>query len=439
MERESTVVVLQALPTTENEITPKTDSEPKTVQFYIISGSYLLFTITDSALRMIVLFELYKRRFNVIEIAIMFTLYELVGVITNLLGGVFGTSHGLKSSLVVGLLCQLIGIAALTVLLWTDSWNPIGIICYVTAVQTFTGIAKDLVKLAGKSSTKLVKVLKGDHEDSLFKVVAWLTGAKNSVKGLGFFFGAALINYAGYWQSLLVLFILILITIPPSYYLDGTLGQSKKQVPKSLKAIFVQDASVNALSIARMFLFGSRDVWFEIILPIYLRTQYSWEYVFAGTIMATWIIFYGAVQSFTPTMILSPLKQYPVRRGVVLVPWTVALLAISAALGLFLTLYTKSDTLQLVLFLIGIYIFGFIFAVNSSIHSYLIVAYSDKDKVSMTVGFYYMSNALGRLFGTLLSGFLFFYYGLSACLWASVGMLLICTLLSTRLKDIKQD
>lgn len=434
MDRNNTIVLLQDQ---KEEVAGK--EEPKSSQFYIISGSYLVFTITDSALRMIVLFELYKRRFNVIQIAIMFTLYELVGVFTNLFGGLFGTTHGLKYSLVVGLICQLVGIGSLVGLIWTESWTSTQVICFVTFVQIFTGVAKDMVKLAGKSSTKLVKVLKGNHDDSLFKVVAWLTGAKNSVKGFGFFLGAALINYIGYWPSLLILFLMILFSLPASYYLDDSLGKSKSQSPKTWRQIFVQDPSINALSVARLFLFGSRDVWFEIILPIYLRKQYSWEYIFAGTIMATWIMFYGAVQTFTPTLVLAPLKQYPLSKGTTLVPWTVSLLVISVGLSSFLTFYTSTDTLQLAIFLVGIYLFGFVFAVNSSIHSYLIVAYSDKDNVSMSVGFYYMSNALGRLFGTLLSGFLYYYCGLWACLWASVVMLFICTGLSTRLKDVKQD
>jgi MFS family permease len=433
MEREGTIVILQETPKQE------TEEQPHKSQFYIISTSYLVFTITDSALRMIVLFELYKRRYNVIQIAIMFTVYELVGVVTNLFGGIVGTTHGLKFNLVVGLVCQLIGMAALVGLIWTESWTAIAVIVYVTLVQAFTGVAKDLVKLAGKSSTKLVKVLQGNQNDSLFKIVAWLTGAKNSVKGLGFFFGAAMINYIGYWPSLLTLFLMILVTLIPSYFLDESLGKSKKQPPKTLKQIFTQDESVNALSLARMFLFGSRDVWFEIILPIYLREQYGWEYVFAGIVMALWIIFYGAIQSSTPTLILAPLKQYPLHKGTTLVPWSFSLFGISTGLAFFLTFYKKSDTIQVTLFLVGIFLFGFIFAVNSSIHSYLIVAYSAKDKVSMTVGFYYMSNAFGRLFGTLLSGFLYYYFGLYSCLWASVAMLLICTLLSTRLKEIKQD
>jgi hypothetical protein len=412
--------------------------EPKPIQFYIISSSYLLYTITDSALRMIVLFELYKRKYNAIEIAIMFSFYELVGVGTNLFGGIVGTTHGLKFSLLLGLFCQLVGISLLLVVLWTDSWSSIAVIVYVTLVQSFSGVAKDLVKLAGKSSTKLIKVLKGTHEDSLFKVVAWLTGAKNSVKGLGFFLGAALINYAGYWPSLLVLFIIILCTLPLGFYLDNGIGQSKASAPKSLKQIFTQDTSVNLLSFARMLLFGSRDVWFEIVLPIYLRNSYSWEYIFAGTVMALWIIFYGAIQSSTPTLILSRLGQFPLKHGKQLVPWTIILGVICLALSLFLSFYTVKDTVQLTVFLVGIYVFGFVFAVNSSIHSYLIVAYSDKDKVSMTVGFYYMSNALGRLLGTLASGFLYYYFGLGACLWASVVMLFLCTFATNRLKPVPE-
>ncbi len=271
---------------------------------------------------MIVLFELFSRRFDPIAIAIMFTWYEAVGVITNLLGGIMGSTKGLRHGLLWGLSCQLVGIVLMAVLLVSDSWSKYSVIVYVTLAQTFAGVAKDLVKLAGKSSTKLVKVLKNNtNQDGLFKIVAWLTGAKNSMKGFGFFFGALLIQYAGFWQSLLVLFLMILpLFILTIFYLDCSLGITSKR-PKTIGEIFKKDDAVNVISLARFFLFSSRDVWFEIVLPIYLRSVYGWNYMFAGMVLALWVIFYGIIQSATPTHILARLGQYPVKKGKILIPW----------------------------------------------------------------------------------------------------------------------
>jgi MFS family permease len=410
--------------------------QPPPSQFYIISSCYLIFTITDSALRMIVLFQLFYLKFSVLEIAIMFTSYEFVGMITNLLGGILGSYHGLRRNLVVGLLFQLLGIGLMAIILVTESWPRWSVVLFVTVVQAFTGVAKDLVKIAGKSSTKLVKVLKKESEgNGVFKLVAWITGAKNSVKGFGFFLGALLIQFIGYWPSLVVLFAMILILLPFCAKVDSLLGKSKS-APTPLSQIFKYDDKVTTLSAARFFLFASRDVWFEIVLPIYLRTVFGFDYLMAGLVMALWIIFYGAVQSFTPQWILKPFGMFPLTSGTKLVPWTAILAVTILGLSLFIQLYVTVDVLLKVLFLVFITIFGFFFAVNSSAHSYLIVAYSDKDKVAQTLGYYYMANAGGRMIGTLLSGILYYYWGLSSCLWASLGMLVICTILTTRLKTV---
>ncbi|KAJ3296354.1 hypothetical protein HK104_001670 [Borealophlyctis nickersoniae] len=284
--------------------------------FYIIASGYLIFTITDSALRMIVLFELYQRQYLPLQIALMFTSYEALGVITNLLGGILGSRWGLRFCLLTGLTMQLIGISLLFVLLSASPWSKAGVILYVTFTQCFTGAAKDLVKLAGKSVTKLVA--KDDVEatqSGLFRLVAWLTGAKNSVKGFGFFFGAMLLNYAGFWPALLVLAILCCIPLPLAVLqLDPTLGQSKTKSTLTLRQIFDKGRSINMLSLARIFLFGSRDLWFEVVLPIYLRAMFGWSFTASGTYLAVWIVIYGAVQSATPQLILKPLGWYPITK-----------------------------------------------------------------------------------------------------------------------------
>ncbi|TPX62680.1 hypothetical protein PhCBS80983_g00365 [Powellomyces hirtus] len=448
--------------------------------FYIIASGYLVFTLTDSALRMIVLFGLYQRNYQPLDIALMFTSYEALGVVTNLFGGIMGSKWGLRLCLLMGLSLQLVGICLLFALVRLDEWSRGAVIGYVIFAQSFAGAAKDLVKLAGKSVTKLVAKDDVGTHSPLFRLVAWLTGLKNSIKGLGFFMGAALLNYAGLWPSLLVLAILCILVIPPCLRIENNLGVSTSKSKLTLRQIFDKGYSVNILSLARIFLFGSRDLWFEVVLPIYLRAMFGWSFIASGSFLAVWIIFYGAVQSSTPQLILKPLGLYPIRRcvksatlsvklqphmldlavllhttiatitngcfihsrGRMLVPWTVALGAVMVGLAIFLTFErnTASGTGSigmLVGFIAGLLVFAFFFAVNSSVHSFLIVAYAGKDKVAINVGFYYCANAIGRLVGTVLSGWLYQYYGIWVCMWTSCGFLIICSVVSIFLPPVQ--
>ncbi|KAI9089443.1 major facilitator superfamily-like protein [Phlyctochytrium arcticum] len=409
--------------------------------FYIIASAYIVYTFTDAALRMIVLFELYQRHYKPLEIALMFTSYEALGVVTNLFGGIMGSRWGLRPCILAGLMFQLIGISLLFVLLTSESWAKSAVIGYVVFAQAFAGVAKDLVKLAGKSVTKLVAKDDDAVNSPLFRIVAWVTGAKNSVKGLGFFMGATLLNFTGLWPSLLVLAILCLLVIPQCLRIDRNLGASKSTRPLTIREIFDKGFAVNMLSLARIFLFGSRDLWFEVVLPIYLRAMFGWSFTASGSFMAVWIIIYGAVQTVTPQYILRPLKCYPIKRGRILVPWTFVLVLVTIGLAAYQT--TVRDVTDgsgsvgmLIALIIGLVVFAIFFAVNSSIHSYLIVAYAGKDKVAINVGFYYCANAIGRLVGTVLSGWLYQYYGIWLCLWVSTGFLVICGLISVYLPPI---
>ncbi|CAI2170643.1 3021_t:CDS:2 [Funneliformis geosporum] len=408
--------------------------------FYVIACGYLLFTLTDSGLRMIVLLELFNRKFDALQISLMFTLYEFFGVVTNLIGGILGSRLGLRFCLLVGLLSQVIGIGILCGL--QSSWSKTVVIIYIIIAQGFSGIAKDMVKLGGKSVTKLVTKDGSGHQSKLFKLVAWLTGAKNSVKGAGFFWGAFLLKFAGYIPALSVLLIMNLIVIPPAwFYLDRTLAVSKSKKELTFKEIFNKGKDVNILSLARMFLFGSRDLWFEVPIPLYLRGTVEWSYLATGAFLAGWVMFYGAIQSSTPQLILKPIRIYPIKSGKILVPFTIALLVvmIGIAFGLqFINVVTQRTAL-VVLITLGLFTFAFIFAVNSSIHSFLILAYCHRDKVAMNVGFYYMANAMGRLIGLIVGGILFKYISLAACLWFSSGALVLCTLTSFFLGPVPEE
>ena len=342
-----------------------------------------------------------------------------------------GSKNGLFLPLIVGLLLQLIAICSLIPLPLLAAFDRIAMIAFACVCQSITGIAKDMIKISGKASTKLFKVLKKDNDDSVFKLVALLTGSKNAVKGFGFFLGSLLINFLSYYVSLGILATLILVLVPLVFQVDRNIGKSKLISKKS--DLFNYDNKVTTLSVARFFLFGSRDCWFEIVLPLHLRLVFGWDYVFCGGVMAIWIIMYGAVQAITPELILAPLKT---TARVSNLSFTTLLGLQTLGLALFLQLYKSEDKLQLVLFLVQIYVFGFLFAVCSSVHSFLIVDISSKDRIASTLGYYYMANAGGRMVGTLVSGFAYFYFGIQGCLWTSFAMLVITIIVSKRLGTI---
>jgi hypothetical protein len=346
-----------------------------------------------------------------------------------------GSKFGLKTTLIAGMVFQMIGIAMLMGLQFT--WDHIVLIAYITTSQAISGIAKDLVKVSGKSMSKLVK---GSEEQSgLFKIVAYLTGAKNALKGVGYFLGSFLISLGGFIASLIVMMVLIVLaTHAAVFFLEKNIGKSSNPMA-SLKEALRKGKNVNFLSAARLFLFGSRDVWFEIALPIFLRSELGWSYPIVGAFMALWIIFYGGIQSSTPQWILGPLKCSPPSHRTPLT-WTGLLTIASVALAISLHIALKSldttATPTTVIVIIGLILFAFFFAVNSSLHSYLILAYTNKDKVASSVGFYYMANAAGRFIGTLLSGVLYQWIGLEPCLWASTVFLVISTVLTSFLGQI---
>lgn len=287
--------------------------------------------------------------------------------------------------------------------------------------------------MSGKSVTKIT----ADEQALLLKLVAFLTGAKNTMKGVGYFFGSLLLHFLDIMPTLVVLFLIIIVIIPFGlYFLTNDLGKSSTTI--TLAQILNKGWNVNVLSTARFFLFGARDVWFEIALPIFLRGVLGWSYTFVGGFMACWIIFYGAIQSLTPQLILQPLSCSP-PASLHITVWTflLAIVTCGIALSIHFSFESSQDiSILTVSVVIGLLVFAFVFAVNSSIHSYLILAYTNKDKVAMNVGFYYMANAGGRLAGTLLSGILYQLYTLEICLWASVVFLLLSSLSCTFLRKV---
>lgn len=391
-------------------------------QYLIVTGNYWAFTITDGALRMLVILYFYTLGYSAIEIAMLFLLYEFFGVVTNLLGGWLGARLGLNTTMNLGLLLQILALGMLTV---GDSLLSVP---YVMLAQALSGIAKDLNKMSAKSSVKFL--IAGEHQQSrLYKWVAILTGSKNALKGLGFFVGAALLTSMSFQQAMMLMaFVLLGVLTSSLIFLRADLGKSRFK-PK-FKHLLSKSRSINILSAARFFLFGARDIWFVVALPVYFQATLNWNHAQVGTFMAAWIMGYGLVQSMAP--LITGLKNNTVPDGKTAVTWAMPLMLIPGLIAA--SLYYYELTTSEVLLVVGLMLFGILFAVNSSVHSFLILAYAREDGVSLDVGFYYMANAMGRLVGTILSGVLYQWQGLEACLLVSSIFLLFTVIISFSLE-----
>ncbi len=396
---------------------------PEVKQYLLVTGNYWAFTLTDGALRMLVVLHFHSLGYSPLQIAALFLFYEIFGVVTNLVGGYLGARLGLNRTMNIGLAMQVVALLMLTV---PAAWLTVP---WAMGAQALSGIAKDLNKMSAKSSIKLL--VPDAQQGTLYKWVAILTGSKNALKGVGFFLGGALLAVLGFAGAVLTMAgVLAVIWIASLFLLKKDLGKAKAK-PK-FKDILSKSRAINIRSAARLFLFGARDVWFVVALPVYLSTVFGWDFWIVGGFLASWIIGYGIVQSFAPALTGMRSGQVPDGRAAFLWAALLAGIPVVIALGL------DGDLPKQVVLVGGLLIFGGVFAINSSLHSYLIVSYAKEDGVSLDVGFYYMSNALGRLVGTLLSGWVFQQYGLQACLWVSSAFVVLAALISIGLPRHQQ-
>ncbi|MBD1584738.1 organoarsenical effux MFS transporter ArsJ [Pseudoalteromonas sp. S16_S37] len=387
-------------------------------QYLIITGNYWAFTLTDGALRMLVVLYFHQLGYSPISIAMLFLFYEFFGVVTNLLGGWLGARLGLNKTMNFGLTLQILSLVMLAV---NPQWLSVA---YVMAAQALSGIAKDLNKMSAKSAIKLL--VPENADSTLYKWVARLTGSKNALKGVGFFMGGALLGLFGFQGALWVMTGLLLLAWMCSLILlKQDLG--KKKFKPKFSELFSKSRQINTLSAARLCLFASRDVWFVVALPVFLSSTFGWNHTLVGGFMAAWIIFYGIVQANAPK--ITNRKNKPTTPAKQLTFWALLLTLIPAAIAVALS----NHIAPMWVIVIGLLCFGGVFAINSSLHSYLIVKFADSDGVSLDVGFYYMANAMGRLMGTVFSGFIYQSYGLEACLWLSSLLLLVTVMISKNL------
>ncbi len=378
-----------------------------------VTASYWGFTLSDGALRMLVLLHFHHLGYSPLDLAFLFLLYEAMGIVTNFVGGWIGARFGLRLTLFAGLAIQIVALILLSLL--QNDWAISLSVAYVMGAQALSGIAKDLTKMSSKSAVKLVVA----DEGLLFKWVSLLTGSKNALKGIGFFLGGLLLESLGFQYALWAMaFTLALVLIFAVTSVQGELGKAKSKITG--KDLFSKSREINILSFARIFLFASRDVWFVVGVPIFFASQLGWSFDQIGLFMAAWIVGYGIIQAFVPRLTKNTTDAQSGAKAAAF--WGFALSALPALMAGGLYVFKDHATLILVG---GLLVFALIFAINSSLHSFLIVAYSDSDKVSLSVGFYYMANAIGRLLGTLLSGLVYQLAGLGACLALSAAMVLI--------------
>jgi len=394
-----------------------------TRNYLVVTGGYWAFTVTDGAIRMLVVLYFHLLGYSPFEVAMLFLFYEFFGIVTNLVGGWLGARIGLNLTMHIGMGMQVVALLLLTV---PDAWLSVP---YVMAAQALSGIAKDLNKMSAKAS---VKTLAGDGGESrLFHWVALLTGSKNALKGAGFFIGAALLEWISFRGALMVLAgMLLLVLMVTAVLLPKGFGMMKSK-PKFTQ-VFSNKPSINWLSAARFFLFGSRDVWFVVGLPVFLYSVLGWSFMQVGGFLALWVIGYGIVQANAPRLLRKSHHGQGPGGGTARL-WAFILAVFPAAMAL--GLHYGFDPAVVVV--TGLALFGVVFAINSAVHSYLILAYADFDKVSMNVGFYYMANAGGRLAGTILSGLVYQTQGLTGCLWWSAAFVLAAAMLSFKLPAVE--
>jgi len=399
---------------------------PGTRHYAVVTAAYWGFTLTDGALRMLVLLHFYRLGYSPFTLAFLFLLYEAAGVLANLVGGWLATRYGIQRMLVVGLVTQVTGFLLLSAL--SPHWTAAMSVAWVVLAQGVCGVAKDLTKTASKSAIKLTA---GSASGQLFRWVAFFTGSKNAMKGVGFFLGGVLLQTLGFQHSLWTMAALLgLVLAGVLAFVPPLMGRSRAS--KSARELFAKNRGINGLAAARVMLFGARDVWFVVGVPVFLYSA-GWNFTMVGAFLASWTIGYGVVQGLAPRLVrrsddgLS--REVPAARR-----WSAALALVPLVLAGLVMLGVPHLEWVVVG---GLAVFGFAFAVNSSVHSYLILAYAGSEKAAEDVGFYYAANALGRFFGTLLSGLLYQGFGLGGTLAGSALMLLGCWLVTLGLPVVR--
>ena len=388
---------------------------PGTRNYALVTAAYWGFTLTDGALRMLVLLHFYRLGYSPFTLAFLFLLYEAAGVVANLVGGWLATRFGIARMLAVGLATQITGFLLLSAL--SPHWSAALSVAWVVVEQGICGVAKDLTKTASKSAIKLTA---GSASGRLFRWVAFFTGSKNAMKGVGFFLGGLLLQALGFQHALWTMAALLALVLAGVLaFVPPLMGRSKAS--KSARELFAKNRGINLLAAARVMLFGARDVWFVVGVPVFLYAS-GWTFTMVGGFLAAWTIGYGAVQALAPAIVrrsddgLS--REVPAART-----WS----AVLAAVPVLLVALVVAEVPRLEWVVVGgLAVFGVAFAVNSSVHSYLILAYAGSEKAAEDVGFYYAANALGRFFGTLMSGLLYQGFGLVGALAGSAAMLVAC-------------
>lgn len=378
-----------------------------------VTAAYWGFMLTDGALRMLVLLHFHTLGYTPFQLATLFLVYEFMGIVTNATGGWIASRFGLKLTLTSGLAAQILALVALSAL--PMDWSVAASVMYVLIIQGVSGVAKDLTKMSSKSAIKLL--VPSDAPGRLYHWVAFLTGSKNAIKGLGFFVGGLLLSVFGFVAGLWTMagFLTLILVISLST-VDRLMGKAKTKT--KFTQVFSKSRDINLLSAARVFLFGARDVWFVVGVPVFLYDQLHWTFAEVGGFMAAWVIGYGAVQALAPRITKrSDDGQSAETQSAAI--WIAILFCVP--LAMITGLGAGLDPALLII--AGLGFFGFVFAVNSAVHSYLILAFSERDGVAVNVGFYYMANAAGRLLGTLLSGLAYQWGGLMGCLIVAAAFL----------------
>jgi hypothetical protein len=268
--------------------------EQRQVRAGIVTASYWGFTLTDGALRMLVLFHFFRLGYTPFTLAFLFLLYEAAGIGANLAGGYFASPFGIPRMLAIGQILQISGLLMLSAL--QPAWGAVASVVWVVIAEGIAGVAKDLTKTASKSA---IKATSAEGNGQLFRWVAWFTGSKNAMKG------GLLLDLVGFRSALWIMAALLgIIFVAGLLLLPRQLGKAKSS--KTMRELFAKSRAINLLAAARIFMFGARDVWFVVGFPVFLYA-YGWKFLQVSGFLAAWTIAYGGIQAVAPALVSSSL------------------------------------------------------------------------------------------------------------------------------------
>jgi hypothetical protein len=89
------------------------------------------------------------------------------------------------------------------------------------------------------------------------------------------------------------------------------LGKPQYDSP-AFRELFAKSCAINLMAATRILMFGLRDVWFVVGLPVFLYAE-GWRYMQVAGFLAAWTIGYCLAQALAPNVIRRSPMAYRTR------------------------------------------------------------------------------------------------------------------------------